>query len=219
MKTRSMVSFDWAMKRLLRNKANFEVLEGFLSELLRRKIKIKSIGESESNKTIEKNKLNRVDILVESDDEELLVIEIMQGIDKARTLLSYENLTAEEKIEHDALLEEQRNRESEILTSFTDGEFKGRIEGEAIGLEKGEAIGLEKGEAEREKLKAEKEELKAEKEKERAEKEKLKTELDKNNENVVINSHKTGLSPEIISTITELSVEEINRILNSYLKY
>ena len=32
--TRSMISFDWAMKRLLRNKANFEVLEGFLSELL-----------------------------------------------------------------------------------------------------------------------------------------------------------------------------------------
>jgi len=31
---RSMISFDWAMKRLLRNKANFEVLEGLLSELL-----------------------------------------------------------------------------------------------------------------------------------------------------------------------------------------
>ena len=29
MKTRSMVSFDWAMKRLLRNKTNFVVLEGF----------------------------------------------------------------------------------------------------------------------------------------------------------------------------------------------
>ena len=38
MKTRSMISFDWAMKRLLRQKAIFEVLEGFLSELLRRKI-------------------------------------------------------------------------------------------------------------------------------------------------------------------------------------
>ena len=36
MTARSMISFDWAMKRLLRNKANFEVLEGFLSELLRR---------------------------------------------------------------------------------------------------------------------------------------------------------------------------------------
>jgi len=314
MKTRSMVSFDWAMKRLLRNKANYEVLEGFLSELLRRKIIIKNIGESESNKTNEKNKLNRVDILVESDDEELLLIELQfynqddyfqrmlyrvsksvseyldkgnaylkvrkiysvnivyfdlgegddyiyhgstifiglhtnnelmlntkqrqlyntnkigeiypeyfiikvsnfnnvakdtldewiyyfknnkiqdeftaQGIDKARNILSYENLTPEEKIEHDALLEEHRNRESEILTSFTDGEFKGRIEGELIGLKKGEE-----------------------------EREKLKAQLKENNENVVINSHKAGLSPEIISTIIGLSVEEINRIIDSYLKY
>jgi hypothetical protein len=34
MKTRSMISFDWAMKRLIHNKASFEVLEGFLSELI-----------------------------------------------------------------------------------------------------------------------------------------------------------------------------------------
>ncbi len=31
---RKLISFDWAMKRLLRSKANFEILEGFLSELL-----------------------------------------------------------------------------------------------------------------------------------------------------------------------------------------
>ena len=31
---RKLVSFDWAVKRLLRSKANFGVLEGFLSELL-----------------------------------------------------------------------------------------------------------------------------------------------------------------------------------------
>jgi hypothetical protein len=43
-KTRSMISFDWAMKRLLRSKANFEVLEGFLSVLLCREIKIKNIS-------------------------------------------------------------------------------------------------------------------------------------------------------------------------------
>jgi predicted transposase/invertase (TIGR01784 family) len=71
-----MVSFDWAMKRLLRNKANFEVLEGFLSELLRRKIIIKNIGESEGNKTKKDDKTNRVDILVEADDSELVIIEL-----------------------------------------------------------------------------------------------------------------------------------------------
>jgi len=76
MKTRNMISFDWAMKRLLRNKANFEVLEGFLSELLRRNIIIKHIGESEGNKTKKEDKTNRVDILVEADNSELVIIEL-----------------------------------------------------------------------------------------------------------------------------------------------
>ena len=38
----NLIRFDWAMKRLLRNKANFVVLEGFLSELLQDNIKKKS---------------------------------------------------------------------------------------------------------------------------------------------------------------------------------
>jgi len=46
---RKLVSFDWAIKRILRSKANFEVLEGFLSELLYDDIKILEVLESESN--------------------------------------------------------------------------------------------------------------------------------------------------------------------------
>lgn len=34
MEERKLISFDWAMKKLLRSKANFVILEGFLSELL-----------------------------------------------------------------------------------------------------------------------------------------------------------------------------------------
>jgi predicted transposase/invertase (TIGR01784 family) len=79
--TRSMISFDWAMKRLLRSKANFEVLEGFLSELLRREIVIKNIGESESNKESETDKFNIVDMLVEADGRELVIIELQYGRD------------------------------------------------------------------------------------------------------------------------------------------
>jgi len=71
-----MISFDWAMKRLLRNKANFVVLEGFLSELLRRKIMIKNIMESESNQENESDKYNKVDVLVEADSKELVIIEL-----------------------------------------------------------------------------------------------------------------------------------------------
>ena len=70
METRSMISFDWALKRLLRSKANFGVLEGFLSELLGRRIVIKHIGESESNMDDEADKSNKVDILVEADNRE-----------------------------------------------------------------------------------------------------------------------------------------------------
>ena len=76
MTTRSMISFDWAMKRLLRSKANFEVLEGILSELLRRKIKIKNIAESEGNKAGKEDKYNRVDIFVEADNKELVIVEL-----------------------------------------------------------------------------------------------------------------------------------------------
>jgi len=295
--TRNMVSFDWAMKRLLRNKANFEVLEGFLSELLRRKIIIKSISESESNKLDKSNKSNRVDILVEADDRELVIIELQyygqddyfqrmlygtsktvaehlqqgdnylnvrkvysvnivyfdlgegddyvyhgttvfvglhtnselqltdkqrqlysansigelypeyyiikvrkfndiakdtldewiyyfknskikdefkaQGIDKARTLLAYEKLTDDEKREHDRMVKDNVIRESETLTSFTDGVFKGREEG-------------------------------------RTEKE----------IEVVIKSHKAGLPMETITAITGLTIEEIEKILNNHsLKY
>ncbi|MBP7215526.1 MAG: hypothetical protein KBA52_07820 [Candidatus Kapabacteria bacterium] len=47
--SKKLIRFDWAIKRLLRNKSNFVVLEGFLSELLFDDIKIEQILESESN--------------------------------------------------------------------------------------------------------------------------------------------------------------------------
>ena len=73
---RKLVSFDWAVKKLLRSKANFGVLEGFLSELLFDDIKILEILESESNKDSEDDKYNRVDIKVKNAKGELLIIEV-----------------------------------------------------------------------------------------------------------------------------------------------
>jgi predicted transposase/invertase (TIGR01784 family) len=75
-KDRVLISFDYALKRLLRNKANYDVLEGFLSELLMRDIKVKSIGESETNKKHAEDKHNRVDILVEDGSGEVIIIEL-----------------------------------------------------------------------------------------------------------------------------------------------
>ena len=302
MNTRNMISFDWAMKRLLRQKANFEILEGFLSELLRRKVIIKHIGESEGTQTNKDDKTNRVDILVEADDKEIVIIELQyfgkddffkrmlygtsktitdymstgdpystvrkvysinivyfdlgtgddyvyhgftnftglhtrtelhlnekqkkmyektypgelypeyyiikvskfnevakdtldewifylktgkirddftaQGLDKAREILAYDNLTDAEKKEHDRMINDRRDRDSEINTAFTDGETKGLIKGEAIGLEKGEAIGAKKEQ-----------------------------------EKTAINAHKAGSSIEFISTITGLTTEQITKIL------
>ena len=60
------IRFDWAMKRLLRNKANYVVLEGFLTSLLGKKFKIHRFLESESNQEDEDDKYNRVDILAKT---------------------------------------------------------------------------------------------------------------------------------------------------------
>ena len=74
--SKKLISFDWAIKKLLRNKANFVVLEGFLSELLFDTIKIEQIIESESNQETDDDKFNRVDILTQNSKNELLIIEI-----------------------------------------------------------------------------------------------------------------------------------------------
>jgi predicted transposase/invertase (TIGR01784 family) len=312
MTTRSMISFDWAMKRLLRNKANFEVLEGFLSVLLCRKIIIKHIGESATNKLKKTDKSNQVDIFVVADDKELVIIELQYegaddyfqrmlfgvsksitehiaagdeyseirkvysinivyfdlgtgddyvyhgitnfrglhthneliltdkqqqlygkthigdlypeyyiikvrgfdnvadtpldewiyylknnkirddftapGLDKARDVLAYDNLTDDEKQQYERDIKTKRIRGSEYRTAYTDGEIKGRTEGrtegEAIGLEKGEAIGLEKGRAE-------------------------------NQKTVVVNGFNAGHSIETIASFTGLTVDEITKILES----
>jgi predicted transposase/invertase (TIGR01784 family) len=322
MKTRSMVSFDWAMKRLLRNKANFEILEGFLSELLRRKIIIKNIGESQGNRTDKDDKANQVDILVEADNKELVIIELQyfgedeyfqrmlygaskaitehiesgdpytkvrkvysinivyfdlgtgddyvyhgftdfkglhtqnelqldanrqrlygktypgelypeyylikvgkfddvakdtldewifylknnrirddftaQGIDKARKILAIDNLTDEEKRQHDREIKNMLIRNSQMRNALSEGETIGLVKGEAIGLEKGKAIGLEKGEA-----------IGLEKGKAIGLEEGEVVGMEKS----VINGFQAGHSLELISTFTGLTVEQITEIL------
>jgi len=74
---KKLIRFDWAMKTLLRNKANFDVLEGFLSALLEDdNITILNILESETNPEDETDKFNRVDLLVEDSQRRKIFIEI-----------------------------------------------------------------------------------------------------------------------------------------------
>ncbi len=78
-KGKKLIRFDWAMKKLLRDKANFDVLEGFLSVLLNEQITVKQILDSESNKKTDDDKHNRVDILVQNSKNELVIIEVQNS--------------------------------------------------------------------------------------------------------------------------------------------
>ena len=70
------IRFDWAIKRLLRQKANFDVLEGFLTVFLGEKITIVDILESEGNQQSADDKFNRVDIKARNSKDEIIIVEI-----------------------------------------------------------------------------------------------------------------------------------------------
>lgn len=75
-KKRTFISFDWALKHLLREKANYDVLEGFVSVILKKNIKIHRLLESEGDKEDPDSKTNRVDLLAEDENGDLLLIEV-----------------------------------------------------------------------------------------------------------------------------------------------
>lgn len=75
-KDSELIRFDWALKRLLRHKADHSILEGFLTSLLGHQVKIMRFLESESNREYEDNKQNRVDILAENNLGEKILIEV-----------------------------------------------------------------------------------------------------------------------------------------------
>lgn len=70
------VRFDWAIKRLLRQKANFGVLEGFLSVFIGEEVSIVEILESEGNQLSSDDKFNRVDIKAKNSKGELIIVEV-----------------------------------------------------------------------------------------------------------------------------------------------
>lgn len=76
---KKLVRFDWFVKFMLRDKSNFEILEGFLSELLKEDIRIIEILDSESNKKTKTDKFNRVDILVRDHKDERIIVEIQNN--------------------------------------------------------------------------------------------------------------------------------------------
>lgn len=70
------IRFDWAIKRLLRQKANFDVLEGFLTVFIGEEVKIVEILESEGNQQTQDDKFNRVDIKARNSKGEIILVEV-----------------------------------------------------------------------------------------------------------------------------------------------
>jgi predicted transposase/invertase (TIGR01784 family) len=95
-----------------------------------------------------------------------------QGLDKARTILSYDLLSPAEKKTYDRSLDNSLGEKSAINTAREEGKEEGEKEGRKKGKEEGR-------------------------------------------KEVVLNSLRSGLSPEMISSITGLSVEEIQSIIQS----
>jgi len=70
------VRFDWAIKRILRDKANKEVLEGLITVLLGEAVTITEILESASNKDRLEDKTNRVDVKAKTAAGEYIIVEV-----------------------------------------------------------------------------------------------------------------------------------------------
>jgi len=74
---KKLIRFDWAIKSLLRDKANFDVLEGFLAALLEdESIQIIELLGEEGQQEDENDKFNRVDILVKDNQDRRIIIEV-----------------------------------------------------------------------------------------------------------------------------------------------
>ena len=77
------IRFDWAIKRILRDKANKEVLEGLITVLLEEPVTITEILESESKTMVSTNRQerledngNRVDVKAKTSEGEYIIVEV-----------------------------------------------------------------------------------------------------------------------------------------------
>ncbi|WP_133282297.1 PD-(D/E)XK nuclease family transposase, partial [Cardinium endosymbiont of Culicoides punctatus] len=77
---KEIISFDYAIKYLLKDKGDYEIVEGFISALLSsqgyKPIKIKSLLESESNKESKLLKRSIADVIVEDEEGNNYIVEI-----------------------------------------------------------------------------------------------------------------------------------------------
>lgn len=87
------IRFDWAMKRLMRNKANFVIIEGLLTTLLNEKIVILKLLEVDNNKKDQSNNYFRVDMLVKNSKGEMILIELQNHNNDVLELFPFQKQT------------------------------------------------------------------------------------------------------------------------------
>ncbi|WP_375331081.1 Rpn family recombination-promoting nuclease/putative transposase [Candidatus Tisiphia endosymbiont of Oplodontha viridula] len=79
-----LISFDYAIKYLLKDKGDYAIVEGFISALLKTKgykdVKIVALLEAESNKEDSKSKRSLADVIVEDEDHHKCIIEIERNV-------------------------------------------------------------------------------------------------------------------------------------------
>lgn len=80
-----IVSFDWAIKYLLKDKGNYDIVEGFISALLKSQgynsdFKIVALLDTESNKEESMLKRTLADLIVEDEDHNQYIVEIERQI-------------------------------------------------------------------------------------------------------------------------------------------
>lgn len=80
----SLISFDYAIKYLLKDKGDYSIVEGFISALLQsagyKAVKIIALLDTESNKEDPKHKRSLADLIVEDEDKHKYIIEIERNV-------------------------------------------------------------------------------------------------------------------------------------------
>jgi predicted transposase/invertase (TIGR01784 family) len=84
MDDKPLISFDYAIKYLLKDKGDYEIVEGFISALLKSQgyqdVKIIALLDTESNKEEQMGKRSLADVIVEDAEHHKYIIEIERNI-------------------------------------------------------------------------------------------------------------------------------------------
>ncbi|MDE6342180.1 MAG: Rpn family recombination-promoting nuclease/putative transposase [Muribaculaceae bacterium] len=70
------IRFDWAIKHILRDKANFDILEGLISVLLGEEVKIEELRNLEWNKPNIHDKFDHVEIRLKNSKGNLILVDL-----------------------------------------------------------------------------------------------------------------------------------------------